>query len=644
MAYNSELKNGSDLNLNEFEIPKSCKSDGLFVNQHHDLYVKFGGLDGCTDFSEFRTLFDQVLTFFLKEVSVNRNRFRPFPPKLGDGQEADLFKLFLTIRRIGSYELVSENSLWEFVARECGLEIGLVASLKLIYIKYLLELDQWLMKGGFKDDKMDNMEIGVVEKLDRLSRQLGTSLIDVEIIEIGEGMKKIVGTSRFNGNEDVMNLEFSRINDDDDEKFSEQRCELSPKAVNKVGFSMVNDEVTKSELAPDNVIKKVGLSVIHDDDNVVKKVDTNMLICMDDDGDDIVSFNVNNQKRKREEESLSLLEMLDWLGHAAKDPNDRAFEISQRSYKWKNYTNDKLWKQVLLARRALFAELKVDLGYDASGSQKKNQRMHPAMYDDDDDRVQSRCGRRSASAIPIPSRLKRQRTESGKFSTDRIHEILVPQDQDYNVGPLYQAKVPTWTGMVFESDPKWLGTRMWPPPDDPNGEHEKDIVAIGLGRESSCECVFPGSAECVRFHIAENRLKVKIKLGHLFYKWKFHQMGEEVSLSWEPEEEKRFKSLVVRARYELSHSTKSRREIMNLFWRKAANMIPAKLKRNLVSYYFNVFVIRRRSYQNRVTPKEIDSDNDEEEVGSVGDTFGYEKIHGLLLKCSENLQRTDLES
>lgn len=266
--------------------------------------------------------------------------------------------------------------------------------------------------------------------------------------------------------------------------------------------------------------------------------------------------------------------------------------------------------------------------------------MHPSMYEDD--RVQLRCSRRTAAAIPSP--MKRQQTKSNNIPTDQIREITESHDQDYNLGPLHQAEVPPWTGVVTDSDPKWLGTQMWPPPNGVDSENEEGRLVIGLGRQGSCECVFPRSAECVRFHIAENRLKIKIELGRLFYKWKFNQMGEEISLAWEPEEEKRFKSLVVRARHELGHSSKSRREIMNQFWKKASDLIPDKLKQQLVSYYFNVFVLRRRSYQNRVTPRDIDSDDDEREVGSVGDRFGYEKIHGLSLKCSENLQCTDLES
>ncbi|KAL8216707.1 hypothetical protein R6Q57_023544 [Mikania cordata] len=676
MTHDSELRNSSD--LNEFKIPEDCKN-GLFVN--HELYVNYGGLDDYADVNELGALFDQVLSFFLKEVCVNSKVLRPFPPKFGDGQEVDLFTLFLTIRRIGSYELVSENNLWEFVARECGIKIRLVASLKLIYIKYLKEFDQWLLDGGFRDGKMEKMETSVVEKLDLLSRKLGRSLIDVEIIGFEDCKEKIEGTSGSNQAQGGMNLDFSRFNGDDDEKFSiggHKRCESSPKFIKKVGFSMVNDEVKRKEVSLDDVVMKVRLSMTHDNDNVIKSGDIPMIdddddddvtitdkddddddvtitdkddddddddddvmiTNKDDDVDNVVSHDINKQKRKREEESLQLSEMLNWVANAARDSHDNAIKTSQRSHKGKNHIHDHLCKQVLSARRALFAELNVDLGNEACGSQKKSQRMHPSMYEDD--RVHFRCSRRTTTAMPSP--FKCQQIESSIIRTDRFHDVIKRHDQEYNLGPLHQAQVPPWKGVVTDSDPKWLGTQMWPLSNGPDRETEEGDLVIGLGRQGSCECVFPGSAECVRFHIAENRLKVKVELGPLFYKWKFNQMGEEISLSWEPEEEKRFKSIVIKARHELAYSSKSRREIMNKFWRNTSDLIPDKLKQNVVSYYFNVFVLRRRSYQNRVTPREIDSDNDEEDVGSVGDRFGYEKIHGLSLKCSENLQCTDLES
>lgn len=460
----------------------------------------------------------------------------------------------------------------------------------------------------------------------------------------------------------VMNpdIPFPRINgDDDDEEFrvrDDKRCELSSEnVVKKVGVSMiddnVDDDVDDEEFTSEDE-KQIESSInivvneitrFHSDNNVTSIANR----------DDVSNVEKGfSLKRKRKEESFLLSEMIDWVANAARDPHDMIYKTSHRSLKWKKYTSDKLWKQALLSRKALFAEINFDSVNESKGSQKKNQRMHPSMYEDDN-RVSSevkRCCKGATSAEPCTcsicnlhtsSRTKRQRIESGKF---RIYETNEPQKQKYNVGPQYQAQVPAWTGVVSHSDPKWLGTQMWPPLDTHNEEHEKGSLVIGLGRQNLCECMFSGSAECVRFHIAENRYKLKLELGDLFYKWKFNQMGEEVSLSWEPEEEKIFKSLVIKARHDLAHSNKSRQEIMNKFWKRGAYIIRDKTKKNLVSYYFNVFVLRRRSYQNRVMPKEIDSDNDEEEVGSVGDKFGYEKIHGLLLKCSENMQCRDFES
>lgn len=664
MAYNSELKDGADLNA--VEIPEACKHNELSVNPN--LYVKYGYDD--VDDNGLKELFDQVLSFFLKEVSVKKNAFRPFPPKLGDGIEADLFKLFLSVRRIGSYELVSENNMWEFVANECGLEIGLVASLKLLYVMYLKELDQWLIEGGFKDVNLEKVDMNVIVKLDLLLQQLD------EIVGC-----KDEGTLGFNQNEGGMNLDvpISRINgDDDDDKFrvrDDKRCELSSR-----GVSIFNNEVKRNKFSPQNVVKKAELSIINDndddDDNEEeeftikdeKQIESSINVVVNEitrfHSDNNVTLTANNAdvsnvekvvslKRKRGKESVLLSEMINFVTNAARNPHDTIYNTSKRSLKWKKYTGDKLFKQALLSRRAIFAEINFDSSNEAKGSQKKNQRMmHPAMYEDNN-RVSSEVkpfcrGATSAQPCTCPicnlrtsSRAKRQRIESGKF---RMYETNKPQNQNHNVGPLYQAVVPAWTGVVSESDPKWLGTRMWPPLDTHDKEHEKGILVIEQGRQNVCECLFSGSAECVRFHIAENRYKLKISLGDLFYKWKFNQMGEEVSLSWEPEEEKIFKSLVMKARHDLWHSNKSRHEIMNKFWKRGAYVIRDKTKKNLVSYYFNVFVLRRRSYQNRVTPKEIDSDNDEEEVGSVGDRFGYEKIHGLLLKCSENMQCRDLES
>lgn len=207
-------------------------------------------------------------------------------------------------------------------------------------------------------------------------------------------------------------------------------------------------------------------------------------------------------------------------------------------------------------------------------------------------------------------------------------------EKKVSVGPLFQADVPEWTGEVIESDSKWLGERMWPP-EDVGDEMVIDLVPIGRGRPDHCRCLFPKTTECVRFHIAEKRLQLKHELGSLFYKWRFNHMGEEVSLSWTRDEENKFKEMLS------LHSAST-----NKFWNNASKLFPSKSREMLISYYFNVFLIQRRNYQNRVTPKDIDSDDDEKKFGTVGERFGHKATScpkSSLPICLENKQCADLE-
>lgn len=218
-----------------------------------------------------------------------------------------------------------------------------------------------------------------------------------------------------------------------------------------------------------------------------------------------------------------------------------------------------------------------------------------------------------------------------------VTEVCPSEDESVaekhvSVGPRFQADIPEWTGVVSESDPKWLGTRVWPLDCRENDYSTAKVGAIAKGRPKLCGCSLPGSGECVRFHIAEARMKLKLELGSVFFSWKFNRMGEEVSLQWTSEEESRFKDVIIR-------SNKS-------FWDKKIRWFLGKTRENLVSYYFNVFLIQKRSYQNRVTPKDIDSDDDETESGSIGTHFGNSltDLSGSnSLPCVQNRQCTDLE-
>jgi hypothetical protein len=77
-------------------------------------------------------------------------------------------------------------------------------------------------------------------------------------------------------------------------------------------------------------------------------------------------------------------------------------------------------------------------------------------------------------------------------------------------------------------------------------------------------------------------------------------MGEIVSEHWSSEDEKAFHDLV-------------RRNPVS-FWHKVLDVFPSKSMPDIVSYYFNVFVLRRRAIQNRTDPENIDSDDDVEMI------------------------------
>lgn len=158
------------------------------------------------------------------------------------------------------------------------------------------------------------------------------------------------------------------------------------------------------------------------------------------------------------------------------------------------------------------------------------------------------------------------------------------------------------------------------------------LESLGSGRENMSCCLLASSVECVKFHIAEKRMKLKLQLGYsLFYDWRFNCMGEEVAIWWTPEEETRFKKILRSSQGEC-------------LWDGLFRYFPKKTREDLVSYYFNVFLLRRRRYQNCVTPKEIDSDDDDLDFGSFGDCLGSEGARMLnYLPCSLNEQCTDWE-
>ncbi|KAL6578815.1 hypothetical protein OROMI_009031 [Orobanche minor] len=375
--------------------------------------------------------------------------------------------------------------------------------------------------------------------------------------------------------------------------------------------------------------------------------------------------------RKRKRQSQSFSEMLSWLIHVAKHPDDPSVGKIPECSKWSDYGNEELWVQAMLAREALVIrrQASTNAGENILQDKQKKLRMHPSIYQDDALDHQSTEKLSCCKGVPtlpkyqlypccISNAAQSETTlhqEANKVNSPKAPAKLVIADVDelpkslnhlnssdmpseserqVSVGPLFQVQVPEWTGVILGSDPKWLGTRMWPPKDGGKNSITIRLKHAGKGRQHSCDCQLPNSVECVRFHVAEKRLKLKRNLGSLFYRWRFDRMGEEVSLSWTEEEEKKFKDMM-----------RSYAAFPNKFWNNAISFLPSKMREDMVSYYFNVFLVHRRSYQNRATPKDVDSDDDEKECGSIGGFFGYKALYvpgSSFVSCTLNKESYEL--
>ncbi|ERM94957.1 hypothetical protein AMTRI_Chr07g29930 [Amborella trichopoda] len=227
-------------------------------------------------------------------------------------------------------------------------------------------------------------------------------------------------------------------------------------------------------------------------------------------------------------------------------------------------------------------------------------------------------------------------SKENPLSIDRFSRKLVP------VGPYFQAQVPDRVDVKrkvslgesgFSDDSKWLGRQIWPFKGS-NVVTERE--SIGKGRALMCSCYLPGSVECIRSHISEKRQRLRAELGSAFFNWRFYDMGEEVSTFWTEREEQRFKALV-----RLNSSS-----LDNSFWCQASACFSAKSKEEIVSYYFNVFLLRRRSYQNRFTPRNIDSDDEEFEPGFLSNDLGVKMgmdSGSRTSICAKNSQCQDLD-
>ncbi|XVF16722.1 hypothetical protein REPUB_Repub10bG0056700 [Reevesia pubescens] len=215
--------------------------------------------------------------------------------------------------------------------------------------------------------------------------------------------------------------------------------------------------------------------------------------------------------------------------------------------------------------------------------------------------------------------------------SDEIYSSLLSPRKLVSIGPEYQADIPEWSqqdmkssldclshphfalksscgGLIVDDDygKKMMGSCVIAMPDS---EATAKFRCEDVGHRIDCECLDQCSIRCIRQHVTEAREKLRENLGlEIFGELGFCDMGEEVAKRWTEEEELAFHNVVLSNPSSLGKN----------FWDHLPAVLPSRMKKDLVSYYFNVFMLRKRAEQNRVGPVHIDSDDDEWQTAECG--------------------------
>ncbi|OMO78754.1 hypothetical protein CCACVL1_14103 [Corchorus capsularis] len=647
MAGWSMTADGSSLDC--AKIPENLQHSGTWV----DLETSSEGSFLESEPDKFRFSFNKILESFLREICA-QGCFWPLPPMLGDGKPVDLLKLFLVVREKGGYDVVSGSGLWDLVAKESGLGSGVASSVKLVYVKYLGFLEGWLE--SIVDSKHLKSESSYSDHLMELGAELKGFLLesDKKVLEFSEMEESLVAGSdegeKCVKDEESMHIGLTKrvLDYEDVEKLqngdylkslvvnTDDECEEMPSDLGKSVEMPMPSDLGKSVVKSSDAIKMYKEDEVKSEfleDSAECKISTNIVDVDDDDDDDddVVILESNDIKEKfsslkRKWDSTS--GMLNWVTEIAKDPCDPVIGSLPDRSRWKSHGNAELWKQVLLFREVAFLRKDDHSSADQSNWQ-KYQKMHPCMYDDQTkfgynlrermtskNQILEKKASKGHVYSPSPSLGIRSDRDSSMVGIDKqshgasdparpVSVFEYAADTPVPIGPKFQAEVPEWTGVASESDAKWLGTRIWPLD---KKEHRPlvEVDRIGKGRQDSCGCPLQGSIECVKFHVAERRRKVKLELGSAFNQWKFDKMGEEVALAWR-EEDKKMLSLIVKS---------NPSSIGKCFWDEIRKYFQRKSREEIACYYYNVFILQRRAYQNRSTPSNIYSDDEEPEANS----------------------------
>ncbi|KAL0426024.1 UNVERIFIED_CONTAM: AT-rich interactive domain-containing protein 2 [Sesamum radiatum] len=392
---------------------------------------------------KLKSLFDEFLVVFLKEVS-GISCFRPLPPLIGEGEEVDLFKLHVVVRERGGYRGVSENGLWSLVAKDCGFDLRTGAALKLVYVKYLDTLDRWLRK-VLKDQQRSETgdqetSLGFSGLLMELESDLKVFMPDK--IKKGENFVEFKKSALGSGGEDFAELNMD-VKTADKKSSRENREDPCDPAIGLLP-ERHKWKYYGSELQWKQIL------MVREEMLLKRNVDTSpqqsvwQFPTLENNLSDVIPY-----------EQMDLYDIAEACSWSTVFANTEG-ESNLSSTVSRNPFDP-----------------------NSSLTLQKKQKMHPSLYDNDQcSSERLRCSQRLLSAKD-PSRKARERLnlessssdcESDDDSADKPSDPTADsagfwgkhRQKRIPIGTPFQADLPEFCAADYESDSKWLGTKIWP--------------------------------------------------------------------------------------------------------------------------------------------------------------------------------------
>ncbi|KAL8138494.1 hypothetical protein V2J09_004495 [Rumex salicifolius] len=280
-------------------------------------------------------------------VGGGKNKSRPMPPLLGNGDAVDLLKLFVHVKKRGGHDAITRDGLWEDVGEDQGLRCsGVGSAIKLIYYKYFLMSEKDLM----------NIPGSVVSEGEALYADLGLDGADLMCFA-SKNLKERKNNeeSSEEGSTDGGKV-FDRKNHMDSDEVEEVEINSDTSDSSDNQMNSINRDVSK----PDRVNDVANAAKISSNVERFARAKTGAEEEMVVENLSATKVESNIAKRKRE---CTLSKMLVWLNSIAKNPAKQGIGKLPYSTNWKSYGSDNCWKQHLPGLRRAYGPKAKPPGY-----------------------------------------------------------------------------------------------------------------------------------------------------------------------------------------------------------------------------------------------------------------------------------------